>query len=260
MTPAVAVACPRIVALPGVYQPISDSILLMDAFAAGGPARPSSVLDLCCGSGVQGISAALRGHRVTAVDVEPLAIENVATNADANDVEVEALQGSLFEPVEGRRFDAILANPPYVPTPDDESIGHHVYSDGGRDGRLLIDQICSQASSMLVPGGSLWMVHSSLASIEMSVAQLEDAGLVVDEVASMLEPLGPICTERQAYLREKGYLEPDATHERLAVLRASRPHLRSAAATGNSARNALYGRADKLREFGTLRLGRARPR
>ena len=51
-----------------------------------------SVLDVGCGSGVLAIAAAKLGHApVTAVDVDPDAVEATVHNAAANGVEVEAL-------------------------------------------------------------------------------------------------------------------------------------------------------------------------
>jgi ribosomal protein L11 methyltransferase len=59
--------------------------------------EPASVLDIGCGSGVLSIAAAKLGFEpVTAVDVDPVAIEVTRANADVNDVEIAAsLAGDL---------------------------------------------------------------------------------------------------------------------------------------------------------------------
>jgi HemK-related putative methylase len=79
-----------------------------------GSSEPQA-LDMGTGSGVCAVFAARRGYRVTAVDINPEAARcariNVLLNRQENAVEV--LQGDLFEPVAGRRFDLILFNPPF---------------------------------------------------------------------------------------------------------------------------------------------------
>ncbi len=74
------------------------------------------VLDMGCGYGVIGVTLAKRypGLRVVMVDVNPAAVELSRMNARLNGVagRVEVLQGSLYDPVEGRVFDAIISNPP----------------------------------------------------------------------------------------------------------------------------------------------------
>ena len=82
--------------------------------------RPiKAALDLGTGSGVQALLAALHSGRVVAVDVNPRALRYTAFNANLNgSPNIECRRGSLFEPVTGERFDLIVANPPYVISPD----------------------------------------------------------------------------------------------------------------------------------------------
>jgi HemK-related putative methylase len=72
-------------------------------------------LDMGTGSGVCAVFAARRGYRVTAVDINPEAARCARINVLINRQEhaVEVLQGDLFEPVAGQRFDLILFNPPF---------------------------------------------------------------------------------------------------------------------------------------------------
>jgi release factor glutamine methyltransferase len=59
----------RLVTLPGVFSPISDSRVLADALREQTLTPHASVLDVCTGSGLLAVSAALGGARdVTAVD------------------------------------------------------------------------------------------------------------------------------------------------------------------------------------------------
>ena len=76
-----------------------------------------SLLDLCCGSGVQGLVGSRYATRVVGVDLNPRAIRFARFNAQLNGVENwEARLGSLYSVVEGETFDVILGNPPFVPS------------------------------------------------------------------------------------------------------------------------------------------------
>ena len=79
---------------------------------------PASVLDLCCGSGALGIAAALRfpEAHVVLTDIDPAAVACAGRNIARFGLvgRVEAHMGSLFDALPRRRYDLILANPPYV--------------------------------------------------------------------------------------------------------------------------------------------------
>jgi release factor glutamine methyltransferase len=210
---------PDIEPMRGVYRPSADSELLARAFTRFQPSSRLDVLDLCCGSGIQGINAAMQGHRVDAVDSERCAVINARRNASMNVVQMRVLRGDLFRPVRGRQYDAILVNPPYLPTPD--NVRNHSWSDGGRNGRALIDRICREVPEYLNDWGSLWMVHSSIANIDKTHQLLRESGFHVAEVAERFEPFGPVTMERRAFLVELGLIGPDEDTERLVVIQAA---------------------------------------
>ena len=72
-----------------------------------------SFLEIGCGSGIIALHAARAGARVTAVDVNPAAVEATLQNAATNGLSVEALTSDLFEALNGRRFDVVAWNPPF---------------------------------------------------------------------------------------------------------------------------------------------------
>src|SRR3954464_4189915 len=53
----------RIITLPGVFQPRSDSWMLVDAVRRATLHSRTAALDLCSGSGAVAVAAALRGAR-----------------------------------------------------------------------------------------------------------------------------------------------------------------------------------------------------
>ena len=80
--------------------------------------RPAGrVLDLGTGSGIQALRAGRYAGHIVGTDVSERALAYARFNAALNGVALELRPGSLFEPVEGERFDRILTNPPFVITP-----------------------------------------------------------------------------------------------------------------------------------------------
>lgn len=83
-------------------------------------AAVGTALDLGCGCGIQTLHLLRHAQHVVATDISARALAYTAFNAalagTAPD-RLELLQGSLLEPVAGRRFDLIVSNPPFVLTP-----------------------------------------------------------------------------------------------------------------------------------------------
>lgn len=182
-------------------------------------------LDLCTGSGVLAIAAAqLCGARMTAVDVSRRSVAAVRLNARLNGVAVHPVRGDLFGPVLGERFDLIVSNPPYVPTPDDEipERGLARAWEGGRDGRRFIDRICAGAADHLRPGGVILIVHSSVCGEGATVSALADQGLAAGVVFRHRGELGPLLDARREWLQRRGLLSADGQEEML-VIRGQAP-------------------------------------
>jgi release factor glutamine methyltransferase len=214
----------RLVRLPGVFRPRSDTWMLareaVTSLRAGDDA-----LELCTGSGAVALEMAGAGARVTAIDVSRRSVATVRLNARLRRLSVRALRGSLFEPVAGERFDLIVTNPPYVPAPTDDLPGRGARRawDAGRDGRALIDPICDAAAAHLNPGGAILIVHSSLCGIDATLARLRASGLRADEVARERGPLGPLMLARVEQLEASGALKAGEREEDLVIVRGRKP-------------------------------------
>jgi release factor glutamine methyltransferase len=213
----------RLVTLPGVFRPISDTWLLADALDAESLPPGARVLDLCSGSGALAIRAA-RSAEATAVDISRRAVATIRLNAALNGVKVRAVRGDLFDAVPGERFDAIVSNPPYVPAPTDRlpTRGPERAWDAGRDGRALLDRICERAPEHLRPGGVLLVVHSSLLGYDRSAELLSRGGLEADLAAQERGPLGPLMNGRRAHLEAEGLLARGQREEDVLVVRGRR--------------------------------------
>jgi len=211
----------RLFTLPGVFRPRPDGWMLVEALRREQLAG-ARVLDVCTGSGLLAITAALEGAHATAVDVSRLATLCSALNARVNGTRVRALRGDLFDPVRGERFHAIVANPPYLPSADDElpTRGQRRAWDAGRDGRAILDRLCADAPAHLEPGGTLLLVHSSLADTGATVRTLVGAGLRTEVVARHRGALGPLLRARARQLEARGLLAAGEREEDVVIVRA----------------------------------------
>ena len=124
------------------------------------------VLDLCCGSGAIGISLSkiCNNIKVTATDISEAAIATAQENAETLRTKVKFLQGDMFAPVKGRKFDMIVSNPPYIRTNmisilQEEVKKHEPLQalDGGRDGLDFYRIIVAEADKYLKPEGFLML-------------------------------------------------------------------------------------------------------
>jgi release factor glutamine methyltransferase len=130
--------------------------------------QPADFLDLGTGSGAIALAVASErpNTHVTATDISDQALAVAQYNAAAlrlNHVELKC--GSWFQPVAGRKFSTIVANPPYVS--DMEYIVHHfdlqhepmLALRGGEDGLDCIKQIIAEAPKHLFMDGWLAIEH-----------------------------------------------------------------------------------------------------
>ncbi len=158
---------------PGVFIPRPETEVLVqeaiDALSDSARQHPGEgllIADPCCGSGTICVSLALEipGCRVVATDISEDACALTRDNAALAGVadRVEVLHGSLLEPLRCKKLDAIVSNPPYIPTSKIASMSHEVVGfepmaalDGGEDGLDLYREILSQARSLMASGGFL---------------------------------------------------------------------------------------------------------
>ena len=101
------------------------------------------------GAGCRRWSAPGTPASVTGTDLNPRAIGFARFNALLNDIEAEFLEGDLFEPVAGRTFDRIVANPPFVISP----VQDYLFRDSALGGEGIVRRIVAAAPGMLNEGG-----------------------------------------------------------------------------------------------------------
>jgi ribosomal protein L3 glutamine methyltransferase len=129
------------------------------------PASVTSVLDLCTGSGCLAVLAAraFPNAEIDAVDISRDALDVAARNIGDYGLEdrVTLHRGDLFEPLDGKRYDLIISNPPYVDAqgmadlPRECRAEPKLAFDGGADGLTIVRRILDQAGQHLTPQGGL---------------------------------------------------------------------------------------------------------
>ncbi|MEV8638315.1 methyltransferase [Streptosporangium sp. NPDC051023] len=116
-------------------------------------------LDLGTGCGVQVLHLAGRAGEVVATDVNPRALELAQLSWALSGIEgVDARRGSLFDPVEGERFDLVVSNPPFVISPR----GRFTYRESGFEADGFCRDLVRLAPRFLSPGGTCQLLANWL--------------------------------------------------------------------------------------------------
>lgn len=172
---------------PGVLIPRHDTETLVQEAVTRCPAK-ATILDIGVGSGC--IAVALAKTRpdahVYGVDPSPEALDLAQRNAKRHGVNVTFVQGSLFEPFEGQKFDLIVSNPPYIPTAEIAGLQPEVRDyeprgalDGGKDGLDFYRSIIPAAPSFLETDG--WLL------LEVGIGEAPDVLKIIEATGVFYE-------------------------------------------------------------------------
>lgn len=157
-----------------VYQPAEDSGLLAETAIADLRDHPRDlVLEVGTGSGfVAERVADETGARVVGSDLNPHACRQ------ARELGVEVVRADLVEPFRAGAFDAVLFNPPYLPTDPDEEREDwmEVALSGGKDGRKVVDPFLAEVGRVLASDGVVYLLVSSLTGVDEVVELAAEAG------------------------------------------------------------------------------------
>jgi release factor glutamine methyltransferase len=128
-----------------------------------------NILDAFAGSGCIGIAIlkTIKNAAVDFVDIDKEAIRQIKINLRLNKiskVRYKIYQSNLFEKLKGKKYDFILANPPYValdriPEVQKEVLEKepHVALFAGKDGLVYIKKIFDKVKNHLKPGGMIFL-------------------------------------------------------------------------------------------------------
>lgn len=129
------------------------------------PEMPFEILDMCTGSGCLAILAAyvFENAQVDAVDLSTEALSVARENIQLHEMKrrVHAIESDLFSNLNGKQYDFILTNPPYVNEASMKKLPPEYLHEprmalaGGDSGMDLIQDILEQAPKHLKDGGFL---------------------------------------------------------------------------------------------------------
>jgi release factor glutamine methyltransferase len=167
---------------PGVFVPRPETELLVDAVLPVLRAAPHPIaVDLCSGSGALALAVAdeVPAARVIAVELDGPAAEWLRRNASGTRVEVvlgDVVDADVVDDLAGQ-VDAVVCNPPYVPTGTDVAAEVHFDPEhavfAGPGGLALLPYVIARAAELLRPGGLLAVEHDD--SHGRAVPELLDA-------------------------------------------------------------------------------------
>lgn len=151
---------------PGVLVPRPETERLVETAVAVLSGAQRAIADIGVGSGAIAVCLAvsLPNAQVYGTDTTQVSLDMARRNAERHRVadRVHLGLGDLFQPLKGLRFDAVVSNPPYIPSADIAGLQPEIslYEpkdalDGGRDGLDYYRRIIPSARTFLQPGGWL---------------------------------------------------------------------------------------------------------
>ncbi|MFD5516987.1 methyltransferase [Streptomyces sp. NPDC127066] len=199
-------------------------------------------LDIGAGSGLYSVALLAAGAElVTALDINPASAGQTTANVVANGLDgtrLTCVTSPLEEYTPDERFDLVITNPPHLPYDPSYATGNGLETAlvARRGGRAVYDSVVERMDTLLAPGGTLLMAHSSLADIPRTVTELTARGYESEtlEIFEMDIPLLAYAEHKETMLtllkerRAAGQAEFDGSRFTVHALMFRRP----AGATG----------------------------
>ncbi|MDE1868533.1 MAG: methyltransferase [Candidatus Micrarchaeota archaeon] len=139
----------------GAYYPREESWMMADVVKEHAFGK---VLDMGCGTGIIGITAAMKGCDVTFSDIVPESVECARINAKTNNVTGKFVVSDMFNNITDK-FNTIIFNPPYLPSHWYQV--KHIALDGGKDGREYIERFIKEYKEHVLPEHKMLLLESS---------------------------------------------------------------------------------------------------
>lgn len=150
---------------PATLIPRPETEILLDQVCKWVGERKLTVLDLCTGSGCLaiGLKKSCPQAEVYAVDLSEEALEVAKENAKINAVEVHFLKGDLTQPVQDKKFDLVLCNPPYISAAEYAQLSREVKDFepkmalvAGPTGYEFFERLAKELPPLLNPGAKIY--------------------------------------------------------------------------------------------------------
>lgn len=132
-----------------------------------------NIVDVGTGSGAIGITLKkeIPSINITMTDISKKALRIAKQNANKLNIEATFIKGDLLKPLENKKYDILISNPPYIKTNEDidqlvKDNEPHIALYGGEDGLKYYNLILRSANSILN--------ERSLIALEIGSSQKQD--------------------------------------------------------------------------------------
>ncbi len=125
------------------------------------------ILDIFSGSGCIGVSVMKNSNaKVDFSELKPKNIEQIKKNLELNCLTGEVFKSDVFESLPDKKYDYILANPPYISKGRLDTVGDSVmdHEDHGalfaeNEGLFFIEKLIKESAKFLKPGGKVYVEY-----------------------------------------------------------------------------------------------------
>lgn len=165
-----------------VLIPRPDTEILVEKVMSEVKSANPVIIDMCTGSGAIAVSLAkyIPNACVLGLDISEDALKVAKTNSQKNGADVTFEKHDVLKPYSKITADAVVSNPPYIPTDDLNGLMRDVIDfepsialDGGVDGLLFYRAIIKNIGSCLKDGGLL--------AFEVGAGQADDVAYLMEE-------------------------------------------------------------------------------
>ena len=165
-----------------VLIPRPDTEILVEKVMSEVKSANPVIIDMCTGSGAIAVSLAkyIPNACVFGLDISEDALKVAKTNSQKNGADVTFEKHDVLKPYSKITADAVVSNPPYIPTEDLNGLMSDVIDfepsialDGGVDGLLFYRAIIKNIDSCLKDGGLL--------AFEVGAGQADDVAYLMEE-------------------------------------------------------------------------------
>ncbi len=151
---------------PAVLVPRPDTETLVEAVIERLKGKEGArIADVCTGSGAIALALAhyLPESSIVATEISADAVSIAKENAESLGLSERVVfcEGDLLAPLSGETFDAIVSNPPYIPSVEIAGLPREVRAepiialDGGADGLDFYRRLVHESTALLKDGGFL---------------------------------------------------------------------------------------------------------
>ena len=159
--------------------PVREDTLLLKENLQEQNLKNKKFLEIGVGNGEISLTAAKKQANVTAVDINPEAVQHTQKRFKEQNLDAEIFQSNLFINIKGQ-YDFIVFNPPYLK--GKKGIGDEEMWRGGETGLEVAEKYLKNVSDYLTENGKAWIILSSQTNYEKLVEKYDLTEIDVEKI------------------------------------------------------------------------------